>query len=142
MTTITREDLELAALAAGLADHHYCEAWRGMAAYSAADGFHGPAWRPHTDIGDAARLAVHMGTTVEVTDFDVCAALYRDRAAHTEKHDGTRDSKERAYCEAVTKLAAAIGRRMRAESTKARVRGDDVPLCAAAIGRRMREGQR
>lgn len=106
MSAITRETLELAALAAG----HMVDIDRSFDDWLAIVG--GTAvWCPQINTLDAARLSLHMGMTVEVTDFDVCAALYRDRSAHTEKHDGTQASKERAYCESITQLAAAIGRK-------------------------------
>ena len=115
MTTITQDDLKMAALAAG----HFVEP--GLPPQALVRTYRDGdkmievyrEWRPHTDIADAARLAVRLGMMVEVTDYDVHAALYRDRAACTETHDGSEADKLRAYCEAVTKLAAAIGRRMR-----------------------------
>lgn len=56
-----RELLELAARAAGLTNHAYCEAWKTFAAYDASDDrFYGPSWNPLTDDGDALRLAVKL----------------------------------------------------------------------------------
>ena len=97
MTAITREHLELAALAAGMT-------YKG-------DG----VWRPHTDIADAARLAISLKADVAVDDDDAMATTYISKISKTVliAHDGTKPGRERAYCEAVTLCAAEIGRRMR-----------------------------
>lgn len=60
-----RELLELAAKAAGLPMHRYCEAWKAMARYTLQDGYHGPFWNPLTDDGDALRLAVKLRMLIE-----------------------------------------------------------------------------
>ena len=122
--TITRETLELAALAAGHevvrteAEMHGCDEvstiYTGVMLRGVQD-----AWRPHTDITDAARLAVQLGFAVKSsTNQPFVHAWSFGEEFHTRSiHDGTELDKQRAYCEAVT-------------------------LCAAAIGREMREGQR
>ena len=104
--TITGETLELAALAAGLTylgDH-----WSSLA--RASDGVW-QSWRPHTDIADAARLAVRLRMEAAIRAWHASAAC----GAHmvTAQHDGTDADAERAYCVAVTICAAEIGRRMR-----------------------------
>lgn len=64
--TITREDLEMAALAAGHevvrteAEMHGCDGVSTICAGVMLRGVQ-DAWRPHTDIADAARLAVREG---------------------------------------------------------------------------------
>lgn len=106
--TITREHLELAALAAGIGRDE-----GGM--YVSTTG--GPInWRPHTDPGDAARLAVRLQMTVAHLD----APIPRWAADHdsldvvnTCTHDGTEPDKLRAWREAVVLCAAAVGERMR-----------------------------
>lgn len=60
-----KELLELAAKAAGLTQHRWCDAWNGMAAYTLQDGYYGPTWNPLQDDGDALRLAVKLGFEVE-----------------------------------------------------------------------------
>ena len=106
MTTITREILELAALAAGMT-------------YKASLAMTGDgvwrSWRPHTDIADAARLAISLKADVAVDDDDAMATTYLSKISKTVliAHDGTGPGRERAYCEAVTLCAAEIGRRMR-----------------------------
>lgn len=59
-----RELLELAAKAAGMPSHRYCEAWKAMAAYTMQDGYYGPSWNPLSDDGDALRLAVKLQLNV------------------------------------------------------------------------------
>lgn len=59
-----RELLELAAKAAGLIKHKYCDAWKAMATYTLQDGYYGPTWNPLKDDGDALRLANDLGLTI------------------------------------------------------------------------------
>lgn len=117
MTTITREILELAALAAGRSHYRYCELWGAMAAYSDADGFYGPAWRPHADLGDTARLAVNMGIVSNPGRDDEPVEAWRSAWDASDRqrirHDGTEPGRQIAWCTAVTLVAAAIGRRMK-----------------------------
>lgn len=104
--TITRETLELAALAGGVSRDE-----GGM--YVSATGL--PInWRPHTDIGDAARLAVRLQMCVNIRAAWVTAIppMSCDLPVSVE-HDGTQADAERAYCEAVTLCAAEIGRKMK-----------------------------
>ena len=62
-----RELLELAAKAAGLTSHRYCEAWKAMASCSEqGNNYSGPSWNPLTDDGDALRLAVKLSLHVRV----------------------------------------------------------------------------
>jgi len=60
-----REMLELAAKAAGMPEHRYCEAWKAMAMYTPQDGFFGLCWNPLTDNADALRLAVKLRMSLE-----------------------------------------------------------------------------
>lgn len=118
MTAITRETLELAALAAGLMHVDYSDLdYDGRDGLVLVDGIgrHLDDWRPHTDIADAARLAVHIGALVRTLDLRVEALAIREQNLSVKSipHDGTRAGKERAWCEAVTLVAAKIGRRMR-----------------------------
>lgn len=112
MAEITREHLELAALAAG----HTITSFepvgpRGalvamLGVNAAGYGIH---WRPHLDDGDAARLAVRLGLTIEIGSRIVVAF-----PCHV-AHDGTEPDKLRAWREAVVLCAAAVGERMRGE---------------------------
>lgn len=112
MTTITREILELAALAAG------CLIEPGLPPQVLARTYRDGdkvtevyrEWRPHTDIADAARLAVRLGMLVDVDEDDVHAMSQRGARVD---HDRTEPDKLRAYCEAITLCAAEVGRRMR-----------------------------
>ena len=106
---ITREQLELAALAAGHTigwgeetpcQPHVAYVWN-------ADGKTSRWWRPHLDDGDAARLAVRLGLTIEIGSMVVVA--YPFHVAH----DGTEPDKLRAWREAVVLCAAAVGEWMR-----------------------------
>ena len=119
MTTITREHLELAALAAG----HTIYGWYEPNGDGADFADIGPAdeciaWAPHTDPGDAARLAVRLDMSVDVDGSTAFAHIdgyeeMDDCGYGAEEHDGTEPDKLRAWCEAVTLCATAIGRRMR-----------------------------
>ena len=108
MTTITREHLELAALAAGMTPLRMSDDGRGLLVSEQPD-----PWRPHTDIADAARLAVRLDMQVEIWRGWRCATVAGWMDWGRSRHDGTELDKERAYCEAITICAAAIGQRMR-----------------------------
>lgn len=114
MTTITREHLELAALAAGLT--YKGDQWSSLA--MTGDGVW-QSWRPHSDIAEAARLALRLGLSVHThrcSNPRVCAYSSSGTAhgLYRRKVDDVGDQQfERAYCEAVTLCAAEIGRRMR-----------------------------
>jgi hypothetical protein len=114
--TITREHLELAALAAGM---------RVAAGYVAAHDDltaivleSGEEWRPHLDDGDAARLAVRVGIITQpqisapVVNAWMTGWKYQGVREHV-RHDGTEPDKLRAWREAVVLCAAAVGERMR-----------------------------
>ena len=103
MAEITREHLELAALAAGMTGctHDY-----GRGLVFLPDGRSGE-WRPHLDDGDAARLAVRLGLTIEIGSRIVVAFPFHVA------HDGTEPDKLRAWREAVVLCAAAVGERMK-----------------------------
>lgn len=121
MTAITSEHLELAALAAGMIPREFARSADYLAGVL-------DRWRPHTDIADAARLAVHLRFLVRV---DHAAAEVVDVDGHIialVPHTDTDADAERAYCEAVTLGAAHEGRWIRDNR--------------AEIGRRMREGGR
>lgn len=106
MTTITRECLELAALAAGhtVDIDLSCDDWLAIVG--------GPAvWCPQINMLDAARLAANL--QMRILWLHDWVSAVRGGVDAIRSHDGTQGSKERAYCEAVTLCAAAIGRRMR-----------------------------
>ena len=109
MTTITREHLELAALAAGMTPVRMSDDGRGLLVAEQAN-----PWRPHTDIADAARMAVHIDALVRVLPLRVEAVVIRDRMLFVKSvpHDGTQASKEFAWRSAITLVAADIGRKM------------------------------
>ena len=102
MAEITREHLELAALAAGIGRDE-----AGM--YVSPTG--GPInWRPHLDDGDAARLADKLLMYVDSRGTAVQA-----RVVGAEWHRVARDGNPSAWREAVVLCAAAVGERMRGE---------------------------
>ena len=102
MAEITREHLELAALAAGIGRDE-----GGM--YVSPTG--GPInWRPHLDDGDAARLADKLLMYVDSRGTAVQA-----RVVGAEWHRVARDGNPSAWREAVVLCAAAVGERMRGE---------------------------
>lgn len=117
--TITREDLELAALAAG----HTILYWSNpvgpvLAEHPGEVGEY--LWRPHTDDGDAARLAGRLRLRVEFDNdagpgYSVAEQYIDDirECGFKVMHDGSEPDKMRAWREAVVKCAAAVGRRMR-----------------------------
>lgn len=115
MTTITRETLELAALAAGINLTYR----NTSGAYYYDDPETGrEEWRPHTDIADAARLAVRLDISVDIDGSTAFAHVdgYEDMddcGYGSAEHDGTEPDKLRAWCEAVTLCAATIGLRMK-----------------------------
>lgn len=104
--TITRETLELAALAAGyVIDATMQTDSGGLCIVGSEDD-----WMPHTDIGDAARLAVRLRMLVDVSSRDV--RVVGPMKSKSQRHDGTYPGAERACCEAVTLCAAEIGWKM------------------------------
>ena len=118
---ITREDLENAAFAVGMLAVRMSDDGSGLCPYGMQD-----VWRPHTDIGDAARLAVKMRGVMAVSnDARGCLADNSEaRYPHPPDinmyvgHDGTQADAERAYCEAITLCAAVEGKRMKEGSAK------------------------
>lgn len=118
MAEITRETLELAALAAG----------HDVACTEAA--FHGTddpvnlyggglllcglqdPWRPNLDDGDAMKLAVRLNMMVDTTGAVVEAYGPERYTNKRVAHDGTEPDKLRAWREAVVLCAAAVGERM------------------------------
>ena len=106
MAEITREHLELAALAAGMTGctHDY-----GRGLVFLPDGRSGE-WHPHLDDGDAARLADKLLMYV-----DSRGTAVRARVVGAEWHRVARDGNPSAWREAVVLCAAAVGERMRGE---------------------------
>lgn len=109
MAEITREHLELAALAAGKNVLSWTD--RGVPIVDEHNGVSGMfLWRPHLDDGDAARLAVRLRMDIR-WGADWVAAL-RGQIDVIRSHDGTEPDKLRAWREAVVLCAAADGERM------------------------------
>ena len=108
---ITRETLELAALAAGMT--YRDDLWDGGHVQH-VDGLWAP-WRPHLDDGDAARLAVRLDMEIVPSPHGWHASTTRDgwHDWARVKHDDTEPDKLRAWREAVVLCAAAVGERMR-----------------------------
>lgn len=115
--TITREHLELAALAAGHTEARY-EDWPGM---EMRHGYACAIWtgecyiNPAEDDGDAARLAVRLNMEINMDHGQVAATVGDRHDWARVKHDGTEPDKLRAWREAVVLCAAAVGERMRGE---------------------------
>lgn len=119
MAEITRETLEMAALAAGYADARY-EDWPGM---EMRHGYACAIWtgesyiNPAEDDGDAARLAVRLQIDAAF-GHHITHKVYASRPTAfpscpvSAAHDGTEPDKLRAWREAVVLCAAAVGERM------------------------------
>lgn len=107
--TITREYLELAALAAG---KRVVVLAVGRSDFDALDLDANAAWRPHRDDGDAARLAVRLGMLTDVLA-NTCSAAAMKVGLFAAQHDGTETDKLRAWREAVVLCAADVGKRMK-----------------------------
>lgn len=121
MAEITREHLELAALAAGItgfvetADRTPCHSlWINS---DVGGGFY---WDPHKCTGSAARLAVRLQIDTAF-GHHITHKVYASRSTAfpscpvSAAHDGTEPDKLRAWREAVVLCAAAVGERMRGE---------------------------
>jgi hypothetical protein len=120
MPEITRETLELAALAAGHKIYGWCVLCNDRIAYADIGPEESVAWRPHLDDGDTARLAARLHITSCVNQ-DCAEAWLGDCSMPVSvtlvevAHDGTDPDKLRAWREAVVLCAAAVGGRMRGE---------------------------
>lgn len=112
-----RELLELAAKAAGMAPpydkHGIFSAWVG-------DPVHGHWWNPLEDDGDALRLAVKLGMSLRLAQFEEWTQVFVDdlysRAAKPVTEHAGRTSKgqtiEQATRRAIVRAAAEIGKAM------------------------------
>ena len=110
---ITSKTLDLAALAAGMTPVRMSDDGRALLVADQAE-----PWRPHTDIAEAARLAVGLDISVDIDGSTAFAHVdgYEDMddcGYGSAEHDGTEPDKLRAWCEAVTLCAATIGLRMK-----------------------------
>ena len=118
MTEITRQHLELAALAAGHevvcaeAEMQGCEDCSTVYTGLMLRGVQEP-WRPHLDNGDAFGLLVAAGITLVREAGEVWAWTEDESATKRAGHDGTPADAARAAREAVVLRAAEVGRRMR-----------------------------
>lgn len=114
MTGITRETLELAALAGGIHHVDYSGVdYSGSIGLMQVDknGYHTVIWSPRTDIADAARLALKLGMWV---NRGMASAFVGSEVVEVVVgRDDTQPDMERAYCEAITMCAAEIGRRVK-----------------------------
>lgn len=106
---ITRETLELAALAAG---HEYTVHHVGGSDYVLSIGER-DYWMPHLDDGDAARLAVRLNVMMDADQSGYCHAIHGLVDTISIAHDSTEPGKLRAWREAVVLCAAAVGERMK-----------------------------
>ncbi|MFM9867095.1 hypothetical protein [Achromobacter xylosoxidans] len=111
-----RELLELAAKAAGLTAHRYCEPWKAMAQYDEVEsGFFGRSWDPLTDDGDALRLAVKLNICLEFTHCeDDAPVIYCGRAEDRRywPMSAKFPDANAATRRAIVRAAAAIGKEM------------------------------
>jgi len=119
--SITRDQLELAALAAGV--EIVCALDDLIGPGPAADAACGAvllrgvqqSWRPHLDDGDSRRLQVKLRISLE---HSICPTRWIADHADLDKlvsftHDGTLADSESAARKAVVLCAAAVGERMR-----------------------------
>ncbi|ELQ4315379.1 hypothetical protein [Pseudomonas aeruginosa] len=98
--------LEQAAKSAGLINHKYCDAWKGMAAYTLQEGFYGPTWNPLKDDGDALRLAVKLRTSILLASNNTACESVGDDYWFDDGIDAA------AARRAIVNAAARIGRAM------------------------------
>ena len=105
MTPITREDLEMAAKAAG-------NPQGSGITFHGADVF----WRPHEDDGDCARMCAAVGIDRTWTRYSACASMAAESSSLAKPvysmfmdHANDKCAAERY---ASVKLAAAVGRAM------------------------------
>jgi hypothetical protein len=103
-----KEQLELAAKAAGI-EHHLL-----ITDDNAPDGYR--IWNPLTDDGDALRLAVKLGFSLQCAT-GLSIVTYEDREARIkqvgEHHNLEPHNKEAATRRAIVRAAAEIGRSMK-----------------------------
>ena len=97
-----KELIELAAKAAGITGTWHR---KGFVAYS---GWSKGIFNPLTDDGDALRLAVNIGISIEVSDYGVDAVIQSGR-----KFEGWGSRIECAARRAITRAAAQIGKEMK-----------------------------
>ena len=93
--------VELAAKAAGIAG-----TWH-RSGYVAYSGWCGSVFDPLNDDGDALRLAVNIGISIELSDYGVDAVIQSGR-----KFEGWGSCIECATRRAITRAAAQIGKEM------------------------------
>lgn len=109
--TTDRELLELAAKAAG---YTVCESFRNGEFRVCGPDRLSFAWGPHTDDGDALRLAVKLDIHIEQnTSFKrACALWYGKRVLREELFEPWGDDKLAATRLAIVRAAAEIGKAM------------------------------
>ena len=114
--SITRDDLELAALAAGHLIHGmYFDPGEDCPAFADIGPEECLAWAPHTVPSDAARLAVSLLMRVAT---DVCSvSATTGVTAVVVEHSGMESDALRAWCEAIV-LCAAGAERLRRNACK------------------------
>ena len=118
--SVTREDLELAAMAVGFevvcteAEMHGCDDASTIYTGVMLRGVQSP-WRPHTDPGDAARLAARLRFAVGVDRAAAEVVSLSGEGLALVPHNDSDEDAERAYCEAVTLGAATEGRWLRGQ---------------------------
>lgn len=106
-----RKLLEMAAKAAGLGCHLYCEAWKAMAEYDPVEEcFHGDSWNPLTNDGDALRLAVKLDMMVDPVN-RVVAGYLGDICVDVD-YDQQESDPCAATRRAIVRAAAEIGKAM------------------------------
>lgn len=110
--TITRNELELAALAAGIK----LEYRHTSDAYYYDDPETGrEEWRPHTDTNNAVRLAGQLRMAINFSSYYPHVDAWRNvrcNDARRAAHDGSESEIALAFCEAVVLCAAAAGERL------------------------------
>lgn len=107
--TITREALELAALAAGhVMDVTMQTDSGGLCIVGSEDD-----WMPHADIGDAARLAVQLGIRVTTPKHKGDGSSAEPTRGNTASCTAFRADPVEQTCIAITLCAAEIGRKMK-----------------------------
>jgi hypothetical protein len=112
--TTDRELLEMAAKAAGMTEHRWCDAWACLARWTNdKDGwyFEGPSWNPLTKDDDALRLAVKLRINLHVCESDAMTTAYADGGIQGAAVDFMDDAYA-ATRRAIVCAAAEIGKAM------------------------------
>ncbi len=110
-----RELLELAAKAAGMNHHRYCESWKAMGEFDSVEqGFVGPSWNPLVNSADAFRLMVKLEMQLWRNTGGTVSAMPSGEAIGfwNRLRDELAPDPYASYRRAIVRAAAEIGKAM------------------------------